>query len=129
MRLTDIEKGHIYIDGVDVATVGLDALRSSIAIIPQDPVLFSGTIRYFEEYHTISPSIHTSKYHVHMYFSVARLNLDPFYEHDDETLWKALKKSNLDSFVHNLPNQLLYEISESGENFSSGQRQLLCLAR
>lgn len=102
LRLTEVDSGVISIDGVDLATVGLDLLRSSISIIPQDPVLFSGTIRS---------------------------NLDPFLVHTDEELWAALSKAKLKRAVNQLPGRLLHEVTEGGSNFSSGQRQLLCLAR
>jgi ABC-type multidrug transport system fused ATPase/permease subunit len=102
LRLTEIESGKIFIDGVDISAVGLDAIRSGISIIPQDPVLFSGTIR---------------------------ANLDPFSKLSDTDLWSALKKANLHQTISGLPGGLLYQVSEGGENFSAGQRQLLCMAR
>jgi len=102
LRLTEPENGKIFIDGVDISRIGLDALRSGISIIPQDPVLFSGSIRS---------------------------NLDPFSKLPDFDLWMALKKVNLHDTVSHLPGGLSYMISESGENFSIGQRQLICLAR
>ena len=77
-------------------------MRSGISIIPQDPVLFSGTIRQ---------------------------NLDPFSTKSDEEIWEALRKSNLLSTVRALPGGLDYLVSEGGDNFSAGQRQLLCLSR
>jgi ABC-type multidrug transport system fused ATPase/permease subunit len=102
LRLTELESGSICIDGVDISAIGLQALRSSISIIPQDPELFSGSIR---------------------------LNLDPFSQYNDEALWTVLKKSKLDKLVASLPEGLDFVVSEGGENFSIGQRQLLCLAR
>ena len=102
LRLTEVERGVIAIDGVDLSTVSLNLLRSSISIIPQDPVLFSGSIRS---------------------------NLDPFLSHSDDEVWAALKKAELDETVMKLRGQLSFEVSEGGGNFSSGQRQLLCLAR
>jgi ABC-type multidrug transport system fused ATPase/permease subunit len=90
------------IDGVNVSEVGLDLLRSGISIIPQDPVLFSGTIRH---------------------------NIDPFNTKTDDELWDAVTKSNLATTVRALPGGLQFVVSEGGENLSSGQRQLLCLTR
>jgi ABC-type multidrug transport system fused ATPase/permease subunit len=90
------------IDGVDISTVGLSTLRSAITVIPQDPVLFSGTIRS---------------------------NLDPFGRYEDIALWEALRKASLDKLVRGLPGQLDSSVAEYGENLSCGQRQLLCLAR
>lgn len=102
LRLTELEGGAISIDGVDISKIDLDVLRSSVAIIPQEPVLFSGSIRR---------------------------NLDPFGSRSDDELWAALRRSNLESTIHSLQGGLDFEVSEGGENFSLGQRQLLCLAR
>jgi ABC-type multidrug transport system fused ATPase/permease subunit len=102
LRLTELEKGSISIDGVDIAGVDLGVLRSRIAIIPQEPVLFSGTLRR---------------------------NLDPFNTCSDDRLWSALRRSNLENTVRSLPGGLMFEVNEGGDNFSLGQRQLVCLAR
>ena len=94
--------GHILIDGIDCKTIGLHDLRSKLSIIPQDPVLFSGSLRK---------------------------NLDPFSEHSDEDLWSALEGAKLKEMVKELPAGLETNMSEGGSNFSVGQRQLICLAR
>uniref|UniRef100_A0A669BLK1 Multidrug resistance-associated protein 1 n=1 Tax=Oreochromis niloticus TaxID=8128 RepID=A0A669BLK1_ORENI len=101
-RIIEAAEGHIFIDGVDIAKLGLHELRSRITIIPQDPVLFSGSLR---------------------------MNLDPFDSYTDEEVWRALEFSHLKTFVSSLPNKLNHDCSEGGENLSVGQRQLLCLAR
>ncbi|XP_016521501.1 multidrug resistance-associated protein 1 [Poecilia formosa] len=101
-RIIEAAEGHIFIDGVDIAKLGLHELRSRITIIPQDPVLFSGSLR---------------------------MNLDPFDSYSDEEIWRALEFSHLKNFVSSLTNKLSHECSEGGENLSVGQRQLLCLAR
>ncbi|XP_067914713.1 ATP-binding cassette sub-family C member 3 isoform X1 [Heterodontus francisci] len=101
-RILEAAQGEIIIDGVKIANVGLHDLRSKLTIIPQDPVLFSGTLR---------------------------MNLDPFNQYSDEEVWKALELSHLKRFVHGLPARLEHECSEGGENLSVGQRQLVCLAR
>ncbi|KAG5895082.1 hypothetical protein JTB14_021044 [Gonioctena quinquepunctata] len=90
--------GSILIDGVDTKTVKLENLRRNISIIPQEPVLFSETIRY---------------------------NLDPFGEYTDDQIWAALDQSLLRSAVPSL-NMM---VTEGGTNFSTGQKQLTCLAR
>ena len=92
----------ITIDGVDVLRIGLKALRSAIGIIPQNPVLFSGTIRS---------------------------NMDPFDEYTDEKIWVALEKCGMMQAVSGMPDGLLSPVAEYGENLSQGQRQLLCLGR
>lgn len=101
-RIIESSGGRILIDGVDIATLGLHTLRSRLTIIPQEPVLFSGSLR---------------------------MNLDPFQVKSDEEIWKALELSHLKSFIRTLPAGLYHEISEGGENLSVGQRQLVCLAR
>jgi ABC-type multidrug transport system fused ATPase/permease subunit len=90
------------IDGINISGIGLHQLRSRLTIIPQDPVLFSGTIR---------------------------TNLDPFSVYSDEQLWNSLELSHLKSFVKSLELGLEHKVSEGGENLSVGQRQLICLAR
>uniref|UniRef100_A0AAR2L873 ABC-type glutathione-S-conjugate transporter n=1 Tax=Pygocentrus nattereri TaxID=42514 RepID=A0AAR2L873_PYGNA len=101
-RILEAAKGKIYIDGIDIAELGLHDLRSRITIIPQDPVLFSGSLR---------------------------MNLDPFDTYSDEEVWNALELAHLKNFISGLPDKLNYECSEGGENLSLGQRQLVCLAR
>ncbi|XP_061782919.1 multidrug resistance-associated protein 1-like [Nerophis lumbriciformis] len=101
-RILEAASGRIFIDEVDISQVGLHELRSRITIIPQDPVLFSGSLR---------------------------MNLDPFDVCSDEELWRALELAHLSSFVSRLPDQLKHQCCEGGENLSLGQRQLLCLAR
>ncbi|XP_041822006.1 ATP-binding cassette sub-family C member 4-like isoform X2 [Chelmon rostratus] len=95
-------QGKIYIDGVLTSDIGLHDLRQKMSIIPQDPVLFTDTVRK---------------------------NLDPFSQHTDEDLWKALEEVQLKSVVEELPAKLEMVLAESGSNFSVGQRQLVCLAR
>ncbi|XP_037815936.1 probable multidrug resistance-associated protein lethal(2)03659 [Lucilia sericata] len=94
--------GAVVIDNRDTNEMGLHDLRSKISIIPQEPVLFSGTMRY---------------------------NLDPFEEFSDNKLWEALEEVKLKQVVADMPQALLSKISEGGTNFSVGQRQLVCLAR
>ncbi|CAB3365433.1 Hypothetical predicted protein [Cloeon dipterum] len=99
-RLAPTE-GTIDIDSVDTSTITLENLRSKISIIPQDPVLFSGTLRY---------------------------NLDPFGEYPDHQLWQALEDVELKDAVAELSG-LDSPVAAGGTNWSVGQRQLLCLAR
>ncbi len=101
-RTLEAASGSIVIDGVDISTLGLHVLRSSISIIPQEPTLFIGSIRY---------------------------NLDPFGEHTDEDLWRVLDLVKLKGFVNDLDGKLDAPISENGSNISVGQRQMLCMAR
>uniref|UniRef100_A0A0U9HSE1 Putative ABCC protein n=1 Tax=Chrysomela populi TaxID=154003 RepID=A0A0U9HSE1_CHRPP len=96
-RLYEVE-GRILIDGVDVKTLSLKYLRRKLAIIPQDPVLFTGTVRS---------------------------NLDPFGDFSDQQLWTALGRVNLKGSIPSLD----HPTSSSGSDLSSGQKQLLCLAR
>lgn len=101
-RMIEAAGGRIVIDDVEVSQIGLHDLRSNITIIPQDPVLFSGTLRF---------------------------NLDPFFTYSDDQIWRALELAHLKHFAAGLPDGLLYKISEAGENLSVGQRQLVALAR
>ncbi|XP_047488964.1 multidrug resistance-associated protein 1-like isoform X5 [Penaeus chinensis] len=101
-RIIEAAGGNITIDDVDISKIGLHDVRRRLTIIPQDPVLFSGTLR---------------------------MNLDPFNLYDDEKIWSALEHSHLKGFVSGLNSGLQHEVSEGGENLSVGQRQLVCLAR
>ncbi|MCP9261934.1 Multidrug resistance-associated protein 1 [Dirofilaria immitis] len=101
-RIIEPVKGTILIDGVDISVIGLHDLRSNLTIIPQDPVIFSGTLRF---------------------------NLDPSHIYSDQEIWAALELADLKTFVLNLAEGLEYQISESGEDISVGQRQLICLTR
>merc|ERR1712155_193486 len=101
-RISESSGGNIVIDDLNIANIGLGTLRSSLTIIPQDPVLFSGSLR---------------------------MNLDPFGKHNDRELWNSLELAHLRSFTSSLPGGLDFMISEGGGNLSVGQRQLLCLAR
>ncbi|XP_018785664.1 PREDICTED: probable multidrug resistance-associated protein lethal(2)03659 [Bactrocera latifrons] len=95
-------EGAILVDGVDIESLGLHDLRSKISIIPQDPVLFSGTLRY---------------------------NLDPMEERSDAEVWKALEDVELRAHVSTLIGGIACRMYDGGANFSVGQRQLVCLAR
>ncbi|XP_048355473.1 ATP-binding cassette sub-family C member 9 isoform X9 [Sphaerodactylus townsendi] len=101
-RMVDIFDGKIVIDGIDISKLPLHTLRSRLSIILQDPVLFSGSIRF---------------------------NLDPECKCTDDTLWEALEIAQLKNMVKSLPGGLDAVVTEGGENFSVGQRQLFCLAR
>uniref|UniRef100_A0A665W9G1 ATP-binding cassette sub-family C member 5 n=1 Tax=Echeneis naucrates TaxID=173247 RepID=A0A665W9G1_ECHNA len=101
-RLVELTGGSIIIDGINIAQIGLDDLRSKLAVIPQEPVLFIGTVR---------------------------TNLDPWDQYSDSQIWEALEKTHIKEMVSQLPHSLHSEVTENGENFSLGERQLLCVAR
>lgn len=101
-RLVEAAMGDIKIDGRSISEMGLHDLRSKLTIIPQDPVLFSGSLR---------------------------MNLDPFSSFSDQQVWAALEQAHLKTFVTELEAGLEHEVQEGGENLSVGQRQLVCLAR
>ncbi|KAF3838661.1 hypothetical protein F7725_010429 [Dissostichus mawsoni] len=101
-RLVELTGGSIIIDGINIAQIGLDDLRSKLAIIPQEPVLFIGTVR---------------------------TNLDPWDQYSDSQIWEALEKTHIKEMISQLPHTLHSEVTENGENFSVGERQLLCVAR
>ncbi|KAJ3380135.1 hypothetical protein HDU92_006163 [Lobulomyces angularis] len=109
-RFVEATSGNIFIDGVDIASLPLSQLRSSLTIIPQDPVLFSGTIRF---------------------------NLDPFNLYTDLEIYTAMKRSHImdssEEFKSDSTRKSIISLEstvlEGGTNYSQGQRQLLCLAR
>ncbi|XP_034989512.1 ATP-binding cassette sub-family C member 5 isoform X2 [Zootoca vivipara] len=101
-RLVELSGGCIKIDGVKINDIGLADLRSKLSIIPQEPVLFSGTVRY---------------------------NLDPFTQYSEEQIWDALERTHMKDCISQMPMKLESEVMENGENFSVGERQLLCIAR
>ncbi|KAH7719294.1 ABC transporter-like [Aphelenchoides avenae] len=101
-RIVEPSSGAILIDGMDTSTIGLHDLRRAMTIIPQDPVLFCGSLRS---------------------------NLDPFDEYGEHEIWAALERSRLSSFVALLEGQLSFAVAEGGSNLSVGQRQLVCLTR
>lgn len=103
-RMLKAEGGSITIDGLDISQLKLFDLRHNLSIIPQDAHMFEGTIRE---------------------------NLDPFGEHTEDELWHALELCSLKAFVEGIDEGLGLEskVSETGSNFSAGQRQLICLGR
>ena len=102
-RIVEPQPGsRILLDGVDVSTLGLRDLRSKMAMIPQDPFMFAGTVR---------------------------TNLDPFEEHTDEEVWSVIEKVGLKHTIDTAAKQLDMEVIDNGSNFSLGQRQLLCMGR
>jgi ABC-type multidrug transport system fused ATPase/permease subunit len=102
LRIVEPCNGVITIDDLDVSGIGLHDLRNKIAIIPQEPVMFVGTIRS---------------------------NLDPFNKSTDEEIWKALDAVFLGAKLRQSPSKLETKVSENGKSVSQGQRQLLCIAR
>ncbi|XP_015114991.1 ATP-binding cassette sub-family C member Sur [Diachasma alloeum] len=101
-QLLEVSQGRILIDGIDLRRVSLLSLRSRLSAIPQDVIMFSGTIRE---------------------------NLDPLAEHNDEELWSALQLAQMKDIIAAHPEGLDLEVREGGENFSAGQLQLLSMAR
>ncbi|KAK2172179.1 hypothetical protein NP493_981g02005 [Ridgeia piscesae] len=101
-RINHICAGRILIDGLDISCISLHTLRSRLTVIPQDPVLFSGTLRF---------------------------NLDTEGSSDDSAIWRVLEIVQMKAGVLDLPEKLDFVVTEGGENFSVGERQLLCIAR
>ncbi|XP_052623209.1 ABC transporter C family member 14 [Lactuca sativa] len=101
-RLVEPSGGSIIIDGIDVSTLGLHDLRSRFGIIPQEPILFEGTVRS---------------------------NIDPIGQHSDEEIWRSLERCQLNDVVAAKPGKLDSAVVDNGDNWSVGQRQLLCLGR
>ncbi|KDP39246.1 hypothetical protein JCGZ_01003 [Jatropha curcas] len=101
-RIVEPAAGQIVIDGINISLIGLHNLRSRISIIPQDPTMFEGTVRS---------------------------NLDPLEEYTDDQIWEALDKCQLGDEVRKKEEKLDSTVTENGENWSMGQRQLVCLGR
>ncbi|TMW67828.1 hypothetical protein Poli38472_007500 [Pythium oligandrum] len=101
-RINELAGGSVLIDGVDVGKIGLKALREKLSIIPQNPVLFKGPLRRY---------------------------LDPFDEYSDDALWNALRRVGLGDRVSSEEKKLECMVEENGENFSVGERQMLCMSR
>ncbi|CAH9110235.1 unnamed protein product, partial [Cuscuta europaea] len=101
-RLVEPTGGRIVVDGIDISKIGLHDLRSRFGIIPQDPTLFHGTVRY---------------------------NLDPLCQHTDQQIWEVLQKCQLKEAVEEKEKRLDSLVVEDGSNWSMGQRQLFCLGR
>lgn len=101
-RMMECTQGQITIDDQDISLMGTNDLRSRVGIIPQDPVLFEGTVRS---------------------------NLDPFGSYEDKDIWRALEQVHLHDVVTALPNKLDASVDTNGENWSVGQRQLICIGR
>lgn len=101
-RIVEPSAGEIKIDGVNILNIGLHDLRLRLSIIPQDPTMFEGTVRS---------------------------NLDPLEEYTDDQIWEALDKCQLGDEVRKKDLKLDSSVSENGENWSMGQRQLVCLGR
>ncbi|KAL8492102.1 hypothetical protein ACS0TY_023647 [Phlomoides rotata] len=101
-RIVEPTVGQILIDGINISSIGLHDIRSRLSIIPQDPTMFEGTVRN---------------------------NLDPLEEYTDEQIWEALDKCQLGDDVRKKTQKLDSAVSENGENWSVGQRQLVCLGR
>ena len=101
-RMIEPASGSILIDGVDISQIGLHDLKSRLSIIPQDPILFAGTLRF---------------------------NLDPFNKYSDSEIRMSLQHAHLKEFVDRLEGGIYHKVAQGGENLSVGQRQLICLAR
>uniref|UniRef100_A0A804LAC5 Uncharacterized protein n=1 Tax=Musa acuminata subsp. malaccensis TaxID=214687 RepID=A0A804LAC5_MUSAM len=101
-RIVEPREGTIEIDDVDICKIGLHDLRSRLSIIPQDPIMFEGTVRG---------------------------NLDPLKEYSDSRIWEVLDKCQLGDMIRKNSKKLDSTVIENGENWSVGQRQLLCLGR
>ncbi|OMH83059.1 Multidrug resistance-associated protein 1 [Zancudomyces culisetae] len=117
-RIIEPYEGHIFIDGIDITKIGLHDLRSRISIIPQDPVLFSGTVRF-----NLDPTSCTEDTEGGEDTSRNALRKS------DEELWRVLELTHLKPYIQQLDGQLDATVYQGGTNFSVGQRQLMCLAR
>ncbi|KAJ2800354.1 hypothetical protein H4R20_004094 [Coemansia guatemalensis] len=101
-RIVEAASGQILLDGEDILQYGLFDVRSKLSIIPQEPLLFAGTLRE---------------------------NLDPFNIYTDHDIWRVLEQAHLADYIRGKDERLEFAVTQGGENFSVGQRQLICLAR
>jgi ABC-type multidrug transport system fused ATPase/permease subunit len=101
-RMVELESGSIIIDGTNIASLGVTAIRKGLSMIPQDPFMFAGTVRS---------------------------NLDPFAQYSDTEVWQALERVSLKKVILSMDKKLESLVTDNGGNFSQGQRQLFCLAR
>jgi ABC-type multidrug transport system fused ATPase/permease subunit len=101
-RMVQFIEGTVLVDGKDIRDLSLETLRTNLSIIPQEPLLFRGTLRF---------------------------NLDPFQKRTDKEIWDVLKKVYLEDYVSQLEGKLDSPVLEGGQNFSLGQRQLICIGR
>jgi len=101
-RIINPAEGSIIIDGINTMDMKLSSIRSALTIIPQEPTLFTGTVRY---------------------------NIDPCNQYSDEQIWNALRLAHMDKVIKEVDGELMGQVSEGGENFSVGQRQLICMVR
>jgi len=103
LRMLEPRDGRIYLEGVDTQQLGLSTLRQSVGLVPQDPVLLQGTLRF---------------------------NIDPFQWYDDDAIWEALEMVHMADFVkYDLKDGLNFQVNGEGLNLSFGQRQLISFAR
>jgi len=101
-RIVEPLAGKIWIDGVDISQIGLETLRKNITIIPQEPTIFSGTLRS---------------------------NLDPFNEYSEREILEVIQKAQLDNLITTNNKGIDFPINEGGGNLSAGEKQLICIAR
>merc|ERR1712130_388829 len=102
LRMTDCTEGKVFIDNVDISSVGLEDLRTKITVIPQEYHMFTGSIRS---------------------------NIDPYDEYEDHEIWNALSRVQLKNMIEAMPNQLSSIVSNDDSDFSVGAKQLFVLAR
>ena len=101
-RLLEATQGKILIDDVDISTIGLDILRSSLTIIPQDPALMEGTLRY---------------------------NIDPLNKYNDSDIKEVMRMIGFDYILDKSPDGISQIVTEGGANLSVGEKQLICITR
>lgn len=132
-RILEAAKGEIYIDGVNIAEIGLHDLRSRITIIPQVLQLLIDRLILFDNPPKCLTTVMVTDFCFFLqqdpvlFSGSLRMNLDPFNTYTDEEIWSSLELAHLKNFVSNLPDKLNYECSEGGENLR--YRQLIYLTK